>query len=191
MLGGQAIEDTARFAGQRKQFMTQEPATRNLAALFALAAFALLSPTTARTAPPTKPPPLSAADKAHILGDTFTVVRTVKQIPAAVQKALGLHAKDPLNGMADAGQKFQESDFIQDPKLPFRRLVFAAVNARYCLVYYELGGIAYRHEVALYRLQGGKAVAAWRGELNSAYRPATLAQLRLVIQHGKYNQSNY
>lgn len=163
---------------------------KKLAALFALAALALLSPTAVQAGDTAPPPPLTAADKAHVLGDTFTVVKTVKQIPAAVQKALGLPAADPLSGMTDPGKPFEVGDAVSG-KLPFRRLVFAAVNARYCLVYYELGGIAYRHEVALYRLQGGKAVAAWRGELNSAYRPATLAQLRLVIQHGKYNQSNY
>ena len=164
---------------------------RKLSALFALAAFALLSPVAARTAPPTKPPFLSATDKAHVLGDTFTVVKTVKQIPAAVQKALGLPAKDPLGGMADPGKRFAIGDAGNAERLPYRRLVLAATDADYCLVYYELGGIAYRHEVILYHLQGGKAMTAWRTELNSDYRPATLAQLRAVIRHGKYHPDNY
>ena len=158
---------------------------RNPTALFALAVFALLSPLIAWTAPPITPPPLSAADKAHVLSDTFTVVKTVYQMPAAVRKALGLPAKDPLGGMADAGKPFEIGDAVSG-KLPFRRLVLAATNTQYCLVYYELGGIAYRNEVILYRLQAGQAVIAWRAELNSAYRPATLPKLRAVIKSGKY-----
>ena len=156
---------------------------------FVLCALTLLTLTgpAARSAPAAKPPPLSAADKAHILGDTFTVVKTVKQMPPAVQKALGLPAKDPLGGMADAGKPFQIGDVVSSTdRLPFRRLVFAATNPRYCLVYYDLGGIAYREEVILYRLQGGQAAFAWRAELDSDYRPATLDKLRAVIKHGKY-----
>ncbi len=151
-----------------------------------LALLTLTAPAAVQAAPAAKPP-LSAADKAHVLSDTFTVVKTVKQIPAAVQKALGLPAKDPLGGMADSGKPFQIGDAVNlSEKLPFRRLVFAATNPRYCLVCYDLGGIAYREEVILYHLQGGRAMIAWRAELDSDYRPATLAKLRAVIKHGKY-----
>ena len=155
---------------------------------FVLAALAVLGPAAARTAPPIKPPPLSAADKAHVLGDTFTIIKAVHQMPAAVQKALGLPAKNPLGGMADAGKPFEVGDAVSGTdRLPFRRLVLAATNAHYCLVYYDLGGIAYREEVTLYRLQGGQAALAWRAELDSDYRPATLGKLRAVIKHGKYH----
>ncbi len=156
--------------------------------LCALALLTLTGPTAVRAFPAMRP--LTAADKAHVLGDTFTVVKTVKQIPAAVQKALGLPAKDPLGGMTDAGQKFQESDMISDPKLPFRRLVFAAVNAQYCLVYYERGGYGTRREVTLYRLQGGQAIRTWTAGIPSANSPATLVQLQAAIKDGKY-QSSY
>lgn len=180
------IEGAARLTGQTKQFTQyQEPAMRKLSALFPLAAISLFSPAAAQARTPA-PPSLSAADKAHVLGDTFTVVKTVKQMPPAVQKALGLPAKDPLDSMADAGQKFQESDMISDPKLPFRPLVFAAVNAQYCLVYYELGGFAYRREVTLYRLQEGKAIRTWKADIPMANWPATLAQLQAAIKSGKY-----
>lgn len=157
---------------------------RKRSALFALAAFALLSPTTAQTAPPTKPPSLSAADKAHVLSDTFSVIRSVTQIPAAVQKALGLPAANPLNGMTDPGKPFEVGDAVSG-KLPFRRLIFAAVNAQYCLVYYELGGIAHRYEVALYRLQGGQAMNVWKADLTQEKIPVTLTQLRAAIRQGK------
>lgn len=162
---------------------------RKLSAFFALGAFASLSPAAVRALPTPKPPSLSAADKAHVLGDTFTVVKTVKQIPAAVQKALGLPGTDPLSGMTDPGKPFEVGDAVSG-KLPFRRLVFAAVNARYCLVYYELGGIAYRHEVALYRLQGGQAVAIWKADLTQQKMPVTLAQLRTAIRQGKCQHNN-
>lgn len=161
---------------------------RKPSVLFALAAFALLLPAAARALPVSGR--LSTADKAHVLRDTFTVVKTVKQMPAPVQKALGLPAKDPLGGMTDPGKRFEVTDVVTG-KLPFRRLVFAAVNARYCLVYYELGGIAYLHKVALYRLKNGRAVSTWEDDLTQEKFPATLTQLRAVIRRGKYQQNNY
>lgn len=163
---------------------------RKLSALFALAALALLSPAAVQARNPVAAPPsLTAADKAHVLGDTFTVVRSVTQMPATVQKALGLPAADPLSGMTDPGKPFEVGDAVSG-KLPFRRLVFTAVNARYCLVYYEQGGIGCSLKCSLYRRQGRKAVNVWNGVLLLQVMihnaPTTLAQLRTVIRQGRY-----
>lgn len=161
---------------------------RKLSALFALTAFALLSPAAIQARTPA-PPSLSAADRAHVLGDTFTVVKSVKQIPAAVQKALELPPKKPLGGMADAGEPFEVGDVVSD-KLPSRRLIFAAINPQYCLVYFDQGGIAHRHEVTLYRLKNGRAVSIWERDLTQEKMPVTLTQLRTAIRRGKYQHNN-
>lgn len=163
---------------------------RKPSTLFALAAFASLSPAAVQARDPVPAPPsLLAVDKAHVLGDTFTVVKTVKQIPAAVQKALGMPPKKPLDGMADAGEPFALRDAVSG-KLASRGLVFAAVNARYCLIYYEQGGIGYSLKCSLYHRQGRKAVSVWNGILLLQVvihnAPTTLAQLRTVIRQGRY-----
>ncbi len=163
---------------------------RNRSVLFALPALALLNPAAmqARDHAPA-PPTLSASDKAHVLGDTFTVVKTVKQMPAAVQKALGLPPKKPLYGMADAGKPFEIGDVVSD-KLPPRRLVFAAVNAQYCLVYFDQGGMAYNQHIVLFRLHNGSPVRVWHATY-FAKPSLTFAQLQEVIRQGKYRQSSY
>ncbi len=162
---------------------------RKPSALFALAAFALLLPAAAWALPTPKPPSLTAADKSHILGDTFTVVKTVEQMPAAVQKALGLPPKKLLYGMADAGKPFEVGDVVSD-KLPSRRLIFAAVNPQYCLAYYDQGGFFSNRYVVLYRQQNGKPVQVWHAT-PFVKPPPTFAQLQEAIRQGKYRQSRY
>ena len=65
------------------------------------------------------------------------IVKTVKELPKSVLN--GLLGIEEMQGMADAGKPFQESDVIEShkPLLPFRRLVFAGLSAEYSLIYNE------------------------------------------------------
>ena len=158
--------------------------------LLALAAFALVNVGGARakgqqTPPPTfhTAAPLSADDKKHLLNDTFTVVKTVREMPISVKKLLIPDTKTIASGMADAGQEFRATDVVIK-ELPRRRLVLAAVNARYCLVYLEQGGRGYSQHVILFRLQSGRATRVW-GSYLFAHPPLTFLELRAALKSEK------
>ena len=128
--------------------------------------------------------PLSAEDKKHLLEDNFVLVKTVAAIPAVVQKKiLGNGGRE---SMADAGQPYQVTDVLGPKPLPFRRLIFAGTSPGYCVVYYECGGIGTHQEVSLYCVSFGKAVLAWRADLQDDRSLLTLPELRSVIDKGKF-----
>ena len=165
--------------------------------LLAFTALAFLSATGAeaggrRAPPPTTfygTAPLTAADRNHILNGTFTIVKIVREMPTPVQKLLIPDTKDPLNGMADAGQDFERTDVVMGKPLPFRRLVLAAVNAQYCLVYFEQGGIGYSERVMLFHLQNGRAAMRWSAYLPSEKALRTFPALCAAIKSGRYHVS--
>ena len=116
---------------------------------------------------------LLAVDKQHVLNDNFTVVNKVPDIPGPV---LGiLLGNKSFDTMADPGQPFQETDVVIGKPLPFRRLIFAARSANYCLVYFEHGGIAYGTEVSLYRLSDPKVVLVWHARMQESGPSKTLS----------------
>ncbi len=126
---------------------------------------------------------LSAADKKHLLEDSFVLVKRVSAIPPLVQKKiLGSGVRD---GMADAGQPYEPSDMVGPKPLPFRRLVFAGTSPGYCVIYNEYGGYGTGQEVSLYRLSPGQAVLAWRANLRSESGYLTLTQLRDAVSKSK------
>ena len=124
---------------------------------------------------------LSADDRKHLLTDDFTVVRTVREIPAPIRHLLIPNARTISSGMADAGQEFRATDVVIK-ELPRRRLVLAAVNARYCLVYIEQGGRGYNQHVTLFRLQNGHATRVW-GDYLFARPPLTFSELRAALRN--------
>ena len=134
-------------------------------------------------------PSLSAEGKRHLLEDNFRLLKSVREIPAPVQKLLLPDKPEPLNGMADPGQPFQEGDVVGTNPPPFRRLVFAAVSPGYCLVYNEQGGIAYWQKVSLYRLDDGRVRLVWAACLHGADHLLTLPQLRAQISAHKYRET--
>lgn len=140
--------------------------------------------------------PLSAEDKRHILQDPFVVVRTVQAIPKLFLTPLvGINPATKMPNtadMANPGQTFQTTDVgSPGPGHPFRRLVFAVVSPQYCLVYYELGGIAYRRDVSLYRMSAGQARLVWQADLRSYSNKLSLTQLRSEISHGRYDSDMF
>lgn len=145
-----------------------------------------------------KPPPgyfkpatvLPVSDKRQIWQDHFVLVRTVEAIPPLV--SLPLLGKHPHQEMADAGKPFQATDVVMGPPLPFRRLVFAAISARYCLVYYEYGGITQGTVVRVYRLSPRKAACLWAVPLvwkkGADFSYCSLAELQQQIVNGRFEK---
>lgn len=140
---------------------------------------------------------LSQQDKQHLFYDTFTLARTVRQIPEPVQARLLAAPIRKRRDMADFGQHFDASDVVGNRPPVFYRLIFSATSPEYCLVYYEHGGIAHSHKVDFFRLSGGKVVHLWGADLQGlpskggwTIDPTTLAQLRTEIRHGHYDTAH-
>jgi len=130
--------------------------------------------------------PLTPEDRQHLLNDTFTVVKTVNELPASVHDLLFQHVTSSLDGMADPGEEWQEGDVVGPKLLPFRRLVLAANSAQYSLVYSEQGGFAYQQRIFLYRLAGGHARLILQAWIAPSARLLDFNQLRSFIRDGKY-----
>ena len=99
------------------------------------------------------PAALSEALLAHVKGEQFAIVTSLRGLPLGVRNGLqtlfGSQAID--TAIAEPGATYQATDVIVTPNLPFRRLVAAGCSVDHCLVYYERGGIAHTFQVALFR----------------------------------------
>jgi hypothetical protein len=86
----------------------------------------------------------------------------VADLPAAVLDEFwrSYGALDPDHRIADPGQRFQETDVVQD-ELPWRRLIVAAASPRAAFLAYEKGGRAKTRHLFAVCLAGGKAVGSY------------------------------
>src|SRR5258708_3752595 len=85
---------------------------------------------------------LSATEKEHILDSSFTMVARTEAMPANVKQAFAKITGEPSFALANPGQKYQVTDVVVDRDLPFRRLVFAGVEADEWFVHYGQGARA-------------------------------------------------
>ncbi len=87
--------------------------------------------------------------------------------------------------MAEPGGKFSATD-VPVPGAPGRRLIFAACNAKLCLVHYERGGIAHFYEILGLSLGSSGWVAVWN--VRGSKPIASLSALRVLLQHGSLGE---
>ena len=127
------------------------------------------------------PPSPSAELRAHVKGERFEIVTSIRGLPLGVRDGLQTLFGSQTLDIAEPRAEFQVTDVIINPRLPRRRLVLAGCSIDHCLVYYERGGIAHTWHVALFhwtpaatRLEGGgvaprglASIDAVRGELLS------------------------
>jgi hypothetical protein len=85
---------------------------------------------------------------------TFTEAKQVKQLPQSVMDQFP-------SGIVDPKEDFQVTDVVVGKLRPTRRLVVAGISEKYCLLYYERGGIAHVWLIALFVLSKNKAKLAW------------------------------
>jgi hypothetical protein len=132
---------------------------------------------------------LSEALRAHVKGEQFSIVTSIRGLPLGVRGELQTLFRSPTLEIAEPGAEYQATDVIVKPGLPFRRLVKAGCSKDFhCLVYYERGGIAHTWQVALFqwtpdttRFEGGGAAP---GGL------ATIEDVRNAVASGAIKSSS-
>jgi hypothetical protein len=93
---------------------------------------------------------LSEALRAHLRGERFDTVTSIRGLPLGIRDALERLFGNGLD-IADPGADFQMTRGVANSKLPTRRLVAAECSRDHCLVYYERGGVDPTWHVALFR----------------------------------------
>jgi mono/diheme cytochrome c family protein len=141
--------------------------------------------------PQENPPPahhkLSATEKAHLLDGDFTLEYKVERLPDSLKSAFARLAKQPEFKMANPGEKFEATDYISDPGLPNRRLIFAGVSKNRYFIHYEHGGIGYHCDVVVFDVNPeGKVSFLGVG----SGRAKDLAQLRAFVSSNAFGGSD-
>ena len=93
---------------------------------------------------------LPEALRAHVKGERFQIVTSIRGLPLGVRDGLQTLFGSQTLDIAEPGAEFQVTDVIGN-ELPIRRLVAAGCSTDHCLVYYERGGTAHTWQVALFR----------------------------------------
>jgi hypothetical protein len=109
------------------------------------------------------PAGLSTALRAHLQGERFQVVTSIRGLPLGVRDALQTLFGAQSLQIAEPGAEFQVTDDIVNAKLPIRRLVVAGCSTDHCLVYYERGGIAHVWQAALFHWTPQATRFEWGG----------------------------
>ena len=110
------------------------------------------------------PAPLSGPLLAHVKGERFGIVTSIRGLPLGVRDGLQMLFGSQTLDIAEPGAAFQATDVIRNPQLPIRRLVAAGCSMDdHCLVYYERGGIAHTWQVALFHWTPTATRFEWGG----------------------------
>jgi len=131
------------------------------------------------------PDAMSAADaRRAVLARDFRIVTKTQEIPEPVRVLLSALTKTEAPVLAEPGGQYQETDVIQDPALPFRRLNFAGNGKGIYFVHYEKGGIGHSWHLAVFEFVPGRVSLVWRAVLGG--RADNLEALREFVRKGLY-----
>ena len=108
-------------------------------------------------------PKMGSIERQDFLSANYKIVQKVADLPTGIRKLYTVKGGSRV-AIADPGEKFEATDYITDPDLPRRRLIFAGVAHDRAFIHYEEGGIAHSYIVELFRLKSPDfAVGLWRG----------------------------
>jgi hypothetical protein len=158
-----------------------------------LAAFAVVAFIGGQAAVPAQskgehlPPRLTAKSAQHILAGNCVLLPTTGEFPDRLKAAFTKLTKQDKFSLANAGEDYQATDFVEDPKLPFRRLVLAMKCEKFWFIHYEKGGRSHSYALVLFRdgLSGEPSVV-WSG---TGPRSNTREELRKAIADGLISNS--
>jgi len=130
------------------------------------------------------PEALSGALRAHLKGEHFGIVTSIRGLPLGVREALQTLFDSPSLDIADPGAEFQATGVAVNPKLPLRRLVAAGCSTdHHCLVHYERGGFPRTWHVALFKWTPEATRFEWGGAAPGSL--ATIGDVRNAILSGE------
>jgi hypothetical protein len=126
---------------------------------------------------------MSTAERREFLNADYRIVRKVADLPAGIRKLYTPKSKSRV-AIADPGEKFQETDVITSPDLPWRRLIFAGIAQDRAFIHYEKGGRGHSDIIELFRLESPDiAVGLWSGYRGPAKNIEELKELVLEEDH--------
>jgi hypothetical protein len=106
---------------------------------------------------------LSAELRAHVQGERFGIVTSIRGLPLGVRYGLQkLFGSEELD-IAESGAEFQANGVVGNSTLPTRRLIAAGCSYDHCLVYYERGGSPRTWHVALFHWTPEATRFEWGG----------------------------
>ena len=121
--------------------------------------------------------------RAHVTGDRFDIVTSVRGLPLDVRDGLQSLFKSSFLDIADPGAEFRATDVVLKPNLPTRRLIMAACSIDHCLVYYERGGLAHTRHLAIFHWTPAATRFEWGGFAPGGLR--TIDELRKAALSGE------
>jgi hypothetical protein len=138
--------------------------------------------------PPIEGPAQSIGPSARqqFLECKFVLVTEVKRLPTPVRRALTEQGGSRFV-MADPGKKFQVTDVVTDPSLPWLRLVFAGISGDNYFIHYEQGGYGHSYHLALLNAPSQEHLQyLWKGYCKRA--ATSLEDLRSLVADGSCSQ---
>lgn len=121
--------------------------------------------------------------RAHLAGERFGIVTSVRGLPLGVRDQLQALFRSRTLDIAEPGAEFQATDVVTKPNLPSRRLIAAGcAKDQHCLVYYERGGIAHTWQVALFHWTPALTRFEWGAPAPGGL--ATIEDVRQAILSG-------
>jgi hypothetical protein len=127
---------------------------------------------------------LSKPEKQHVLDGQFTVVTSTQTLPPSLKHAFAVITGQQQFALADPGQRYQVTDVVYEPGLPFRRLVFAGVSGDKWFIHYEHGGIGHSYAVVVFAVQPERVQFLWGGV--GSHRAKDLDDLRKSIADNQF-----
>jgi len=131
---------------------------------------------------------LSGPLRTHVSEDRWDKVTSIRGLPLGVRDALQVLFGPRTLDIAEPGAEYQATDVMLKPNLPIRRLVAAGCSIKYCLVYYERGGIAHAWQVAMFQWTPEATKFEWGGVAPGGL--ATIADVRKAILSGAIKGPN-
>ena len=126
---------------------------------------------------------LSAALRAHLRGEQFGIVTSIRGLPLGVRNELQSLWHSQTLDIAEPGAEFQVTGAIANPTLATRRLVAAGCSPdHHCLVYYERGGQAHTWLVALFHWTPAATRFEWGADAPGSL--ATIGEVQKAVVSG-------
>jgi len=128
---------------------------------------------------------------AKFLSTNYQVVYKTEEIPKNVQNILlkRFSEHELINpNLANPNEEFNATDFIEDPNIPRRRLVFAGLSSDSWFVCYEHGGRGKHCHLVIFSVKESRVQLNFNGTF--AYRPNNLGELKQLVLSGRVYGSN-